>query len=231
MTILVNPFRFAAPVDGYLNLPGGAGNYLDTPDHADFDVLGDITIDVEAALTDWTPAVINSLLNHSLATGNIRAWLLRLNTNGTLNLIWSTNGTATVSVNSTVAVGFTDGTRNWVRATLDVDDGSSQRVIKFFTAAAGPAPSWTQLGTTVTQAGVTSINNTTALPAIGMQDAGASNPGIGKIYRARLYNGFDGAGTLKASPDFTANTGGSTYTDPEGHVWTLRGTATLVAAA
>lgn len=72
-----------------------------------------------------------------------------------LKLYWSTTGTDTVSVLATAAVPFTGTATGWIRATLDVDNGASGNDVKFYTSNDGA--NWTQVGSTVTTSGVTSI--------------------------------------------------------------------------
>jgi hypothetical protein len=78
--------------------------------------------------------------------------------------------------------------------TLDVDNGASGRDFKFFTSTDGI--NWTQLGTTVTQAGASSINASTSQIEIGSVRNGTVLPLAGKFYRAQILNGIDGTKVL-----------------------------------
>src|SRR3990167_8959685 len=157
----------------YLSLPGSAGNNASTPDTAGNSIVGDMDIRMKLAADDWTPATQAMLFTkwQAGAAAN-RQFALSLNTDGTLILYWSADGSAGLNAASTAAVGAANGSIKWVRATIDVDNGAVGRDIKFYTSDDGTT--WTQLGTTVTQAGVTSIFNSTQLLRIGTEETDTS---------------------------------------------------------
>lgn len=176
----------------YLYLPGVASNTATTPDAAPLDITGDIDIRVKVALDDWTPAAIADLVAKA---GTNDSYRFRILTTGILRLEWVTTGPTTITKDSTVATGIADGATKWVRATLDVDNGASGNDVKFFTSDDGT--NWTQLGSTVTTAGVTSINNTTSVLTIG--GAGSAAPARGKFFRAQVLDGIDGTVAFDAN--------------------------------
>jgi hypothetical protein len=169
--------------DPHVYLPGVAGNLMSVPDEAALDITGDIDIRVQVALNDWTPAAISRLAGKYGVSGQ-RSYLFDINTSGVLRLTWSSDGTTNNTFPS-VATGITDGAVKWVRATLDVDNGASGNDIKFFLSDDGVT--WTQLGSTVTTAGVASLFNSTALVSVGSDGAGGA-PATGKFYRAVIYS-------------------------------------------
>ena len=179
----------------YLYLPGVASNYASTPDSAALDVTGDIDLRVKVAMDDWTPSAVNYLVG-KYNTSNI-SYSLRLDAAGTLALVYSTNGTATTVRTSTVATGITDGATKWIRVTMDVDNGASGNDVKFWTSDDGLT--WTQLGSTVTNAGVTSIYAGTAILEIGSIFAGTAGPARGKFFRAQVLNGIGGTVAFDAN--------------------------------
>jgi hypothetical protein len=202
------PLALAHTDTNYLYLPGVSGNYASVPDSAALDITGDIDIRVRVALDDWTPSAINVLAGKWNVTGNQRSYLFSVETNGTLALRWSADGSAQLSMSSTVATGVADVAIKWARVTLDVDNGSGSRVGEFFLSDDGST--WTQLGTTVTTAGTTSIYSGTASVEIGSASAGGANNAAGKFYRAQILNGIGGTTVLDA--DFTTGitSGGQT---------------------
>ena len=113
-----------------------------------------------SAPDDWTPGTILDVGGKYLTTGNQRGYHLLILTDGKLRLEWSTNGTDVLSRDSTVAVGLVNGKRKFIRGTLDVDNGAAGHDVKFYTSDDGV--NWTQLGTTVTTGGTTSIFSNTA---------------------------------------------------------------------
>jgi hypothetical protein len=182
----------------YLYLPGVASNYASTPDAAAVDIIGDIDIRVKAAFDDWTPSATQILLG-KYASGTQYSYAFSVASNGRLQLGWSPLGTTAsgITVSSTVSPTVVDGETIWVRATLDVDNGASGNDVKFFTSPDGTT--WTQLGSTVTTAGTTSIFNSTAVLEVGSILVGTSNPARGKFFRAQVLNGIDGTVAFDAN--------------------------------
>jgi hypothetical protein len=201
----------------WLYLPGVAGNYASTPDTAAVSITGDIDIRVQVAATDWTPAATMRFVSKYSASGTNRSYTFGLNAAGTLVAIWSSDGTSTITVNSSVATGFADGSTNWVRVTLAAATGTTT----FYTSSDGAT--WTQLGTT-TVSGATSLFDNAQQVDIGARDSGTADNFNGRIYRAQIYNGING--TLVADFNPTRTTKGSTsFSASTGETWTINGTA------
>jgi hypothetical protein len=171
---------------GFLELPGASGDYASTPDSAALSVTGDIDIQCLAAMDDWTPAALECLVGKW--SSGLLSYVLRVDTDGTLKVSASANGSTTVNASSTAATGVTDGAKQWVRVTIDVDNGASGWDAKFYMGGTGATPAWVQLGTTVTTGTATSIFDSTALLELGGVFIGTSNLLSGKIYRARIYS-------------------------------------------
>lgn len=206
-------------------LPGASGSYASTPDNAALDILGDIDLRADVTAVDWTPATATTLVDKRGAAGQ-RSYRLEINTNGTISMMWSNDGTTIITDSSTVAPTVVDGARLAVRATLDVDNGAAGHTTTFYTAptAAGP---WTQLGAQVITAGVTSIFNSTAPAEVGAFNGGTSDVFSGIVYSAQILNGI--AGTEVANPNFSAQAAGTTsFVDAAGRTWTLNGSAAIV---
>jgi hypothetical protein len=182
----------------YLYLPGVASNNCTTPDAAALDITGDIDLRVKVAMDDWTPAAIQYLLS-KYQTSSQRSYGLTIGTNGRPSIVWSTDGTATglLGAEATVAPTVADGATLWIRATLDVNNGASGNDVKFYTSTDGTT--WTQLGATVTQAGTTSIFNSTSVLEVGSVVGGTSNAARGKFFRAQVLNGIDGTVAFDAN--------------------------------
>jgi len=202
-----DPLWLANENQPYVYLPGLANNNMTTPDAATLDVTGDLDVRVWLAADDWTPAATSGLFG-KWDTASNNSWLLWVNAAGTLSLFWTANGSTNNSATSTVATGVSDGQPKWVRATLDVDNGASGRDIKFFTSDDGAT--WTQLGTTVTQAGVTSVFSGTSTLKIG--DVAGTRM-AGKFYRAQLRNGIDGTVVFDANMSVLTSGSAATFTE------------------
>lgn len=171
-----------------LVLSGLAGNFASTPDSAALSITGDIDIKVKVTLNDWTPATGTAIAQKFTTSANQRSWVLLVLTDGSLRLVHSSDGIATINTDSTAVTGFADGATKWVRATLDVNDGAGNRVAKFYTSDDGST--WTQLGTTVTTAGTTSIFDSTAQLSFP-RDNGDTLPGTYR--RLIIQSAFDTA--------------------------------------
>jgi hypothetical protein len=219
-----------------LRLPGTSGAYASTPDTAALSITGDIDIRVKVALDDWTPAASfpTFVAKWNAATAQ-RSYDLEVTGAGvgTLRYVWSPDGVAASVVLSTAAVPFADGTIGYVRVTHDVNNGSGGNDVRFYTSTDGET--WTQLGATVTTAGVTSIYDGTEPVTVGARQAGAGGPLTGNVYAVEIRNGIDGIVVASPSFDQTAPNGSvygsTTLTDPQGNVWTRQGAASFATTA
>jgi hypothetical protein len=211
-----------------LRTTGATNSRASTPDSVPLSITGDLDVRAKVALDDWTPSGVVGIVGHWGTVGE-RSWVLRVTVNGALNLLTSVDGTAlTLNVNSTANTGFVDGSTNWIRATIDVDNGAGGNDIRFYTSTDGA--SWTQLGATVTTAGVASLFNSGTTVKVGdMGDSGNVPVPTGNVYRAEVYDGI--AGTLRASPSFESQSAGTTsFSDAQGNTWTVGAAASIVAA-
>ena len=188
------------------------GQYASAPDSAALSITGDIDIKAKVTLPDWTPAGAPLFVGKQQDAGNQQSFYFFMYNDGRLGFRTSATGAAPILENdSTVATGFADGATKWVRVTLDVDNGSSQRVAKFYTSDNGT--SWTQLGTTVTTAGVASIFNASSPLEIGSRNAGVNNLMNGTIHEVIIQSAYDTADnttSLVFDADFDAQAIGTT---------------------
>jgi hypothetical protein len=180
---------------GYLYLPGVSSNYASAPDSSALDITGDIDLRCKVALDAWVPAAFTVLIAKLGASGN-RSYRLAVNMDGTINAYCTSDGNTTIEANSTVVPTIANGAIKWIRAVIDVNNGASGRDFIFYTSDDGIT--WTQLGTTVTQAGTISIFNSTTALEIGSQVSGSA-PAKGKFYRAQVLNGIGGTVVFDAN--------------------------------
>ncbi|MEO5627487.1 MAG: hypothetical protein ABIQ89_01205 [Candidatus Saccharimonadales bacterium] len=131
------------------------------------------------------------------------------NTTNTINYRWSPTGASAglISKSSTGTFPMPTGTPVWVRVTHDVDNGASGNDVRFYrgvyNGTANPPTTWTQVGSTVTTAGTTSIfNPTTQGASVGSYWSG----GFGgltagaRIYRGIVKDGIDGPIVVDINP-------------------------------
>lgn len=210
----------------YLLLDGTSGCYASTPDAAANSITGDIDIRCQVAMDDWTPAAQTTFVSKMTSTGNQVSYVFGIAATGVLLIYTSPDGTngAAVSSVSTVATGITDGAKKWVRATLDINDGGGNRVARFYISDDGLT--WTQLGSTVTTAGATTIFDGTSVLSIGANELGTTQRVAGKVYAAKIYNGIAGTLAVDFRLDKVAK-GATSVSTPTGEVWTINGTAKI----
>lgn len=147
----------------YLSLPGTAGNYASTPDSAAISITGDIDLrSYHRALT--APTVDAALIAKWDTPNNQRSFTMMIRPDGKLRLLTSPDGFTAYIHESTVAASF--GAEMSYRATMDVNDGAGNRVVRFYTSTDDGA-NWSQLGATVTRVGATTIFDSAAELTIG----------------------------------------------------------------
>lgn len=203
--------------DPHLSLPGSSGNHASAPDIAAVDIAGDIDLRIKIALNDWTPAAASAVLSKANVSTSTN-YRLDVDPAGTLTFRWSAGGVA-ASKTSTAALGLADGSTKWLRVTHDVNNGAAGNDVKFWTSDDGA--SWTQLGATVTTAGVVSRDtNAFALSVGSGKFDGTASPAAGKVFYAEVLSGI--AGTVVARMDATeAADGAGSWTSSTGEVWTV----------
>lgn len=231
--INLDDYEFASGVENFYRINGTSLSVVETtntsastPDNAALDITGDIDVRVKVALDDWSNGLVQQLIAKWDGAGNQRSYRFQVAATGALQFSWSTAGTIGIDKTSTASPSFADGEMKWVRATLDVDNGASGNDVNFYTSDNGT--SWTQLGATVTTAGVTSIFAGTALLHVGsLSTGGGSTRGVGSYHKAIVMNGI--AGTEVANPNFRQNAAVASFADDAGRTWTMNGDAAIVA--
>lgn len=232
--------------DAYLRLPYDdqrVANKAETADKAVLDIVGDIELRFDIRPHTWRPVNVTAgtggtmiIASKYLITGNQRSWALYLDYNGFLNFVWSSAGTSATRtfVASTAAIPATSG-RLSIKVTLDVDNGAAGNTVAFYTATS-IGGTYTQLGTSIVTAGVTSIFSSSAKLIVG---GGDDVPDIfgdgscfgGRFYEMQVYQGI--AGTLCANPKFYAQSVGTTsFSDGLGtpNTWTVSGAGARITS-
>jgi len=219
------PIRTSLPAaSSWLSLTA-LGRYASCPDSVPLSITGDLDFRVDLWANTWFQDM--DLGGKFATTGNQRSWALQLNANGTVRLSTSPDGTTVIDHDSTVPLPIPVSGRKAIRATLQVNNGSGGHTVTFYTSDT-IGGTWTQLGAAVVTAGTTSLFDSTATLLAGDLDGGKASFGVVRYYGLRVYQGI--AGTLRASPDFTAQAdGAASFTDAQGNVWTPGGGGALVA--
>ena len=216
----------------YLRCTGGAGSRAYVADTAALDLTSQLELVVRVAADDWSPASVSQgLAGKWNATGNQRSYMLRINTDGTLLLWLSSDGTTTNQYLSSVApfwqYGLPQGYLGWVKVTWRSSDG----LIQFFTGledGTGDEPTnWAQLGSDRTGI-TTNLYNSTAPFEMGNRNDGAGTDGlVGDLYRVILRSTIGGSAVVDA--DFTVQRAGVTsFTESTGKTVTITSPAAIV---
>lgn len=196
-----------------MRLEGGFTDTASTPDDPSFNG-GDMSIRVRCTADDWTPGGLGRILIGQVDVTQVdESFFFGVNPTGNLIFMTTTNGSTLIPHVSTVATGFVDGSENWIRADLDVDNGAGQHTVTFFTSADGVV--WVPLGAVVTVAGVINPWDSSSPLSFGPLLGWAGN-----IKFAEFIVG----GVTVADPDFTSLIPGTMgFEDSVGNEWTLSG--------
>lgn len=221
-----------------LALSMNSANYASVPDAAGLDITGDLDIQVKCAFTSWGGG--QYILNGGNSTDYTllskwtdafqRCYLLSMSGMGVPSLYLSTTGADVIAISATDSINLAQDTVKWVRATIDVNNGASQRVTKFYTSDDGTT--WTQLGSTITTSGAITIFSGTPNVNIGAHNNGTSARWEGFFYRAIIKDGYDGAGNTVLDVNFeTATAGATTFTESSTNAYTVTINSTTTASA
>jgi hypothetical protein len=206
----------------YLRFEPDQFSYASCPDSAAVSITGDMEIQLDITLDNWNQ---NQILACKWgASGNQRTWILELLENGTLRFNVSGNGTGISTAASTVPVPLPPLRRMCLRVTFQASTGN----VSWYTSPPGlSSPTWTQLGATLSFGALTLFDSTATVQVGWGTDTDDGYSGIyGKFHAFQLLSGI--AGTVKASPDFTAQAPGTTsFADAQSNTWTLHGTGAI----
>ncbi|WP_282795188.1 hypothetical protein [Streptomyces sp. CC224B] len=209
----------------FLNLDGTPGTCASTPATAALDLTGDLDLRVEAE-TSWYAPGTHTLIGKWETAGDQRSYLLQV-VDGLLYFTYTTGGDRSTAFFHSRALPALPR-RAALRATLDADNGSGGRDVRFYWAETLAGP-WVRFGTTSTLTGTISLHSGTAPLAVGPTDLTAAvprRPVEGRVYAAEVRSGIDGP--VVASPVFSAQPlGAVAFTDSAGRTWSYSGAAAV----
>jgi hypothetical protein len=202
-TWVVTNQRFGTPTiiqtgtAGDLYLDGSTGaNALRLDSSVSPYISSALDVQVKLRLVDWD--VQQNLVAKSGAAGQ-RGWIFQMTTTGTgrPSFTYSTDGTTQVTAACNTTPPQAAGTDVWLRVTYQGNDGAGNTVVKFYTATDGMT--WTQLGSTVTTVGATTLfNNSSTGISLGGNTATLAGS---RFYEIRVRDGIDGPNKVPALPD------------------------------
>lgn len=181
-----------------------SGDYFSTPSATANQITGDISMLVQVALDDWTPATVQTLVAKDGVTSQ-RSYAFNVQTSGALRLNYSLDGTTITSITSTASTGFTDGTVHFVGVQREAATG----IVRFYTSEDGTT--FTQLGTQQTGTAGNLFNSTTPVQFGNLSSLAFELNG--KIYDSHIYTGLKFSGNtlgseLVVNGDFSQGTTG-----------------------
>lgn len=177
----------------YLYFPGIANNSATATAIGAYDITGDLEVELDIAFTTLTPSSNVYAFGRGNADPN-RAWLFTLTSTGQLNLRWYPTGSiaSLISITSTAtlgSVGIVANQRIVIKVTLDVDNGAGGNDVRFWYST-NNGVTFTQLGSTVTTAGITNMVPVTAGLTFNVSAGGAELDA--RVFRGTLRNGIGG---------------------------------------
>lgn len=205
----------------YVDLPATADGWV-TRTAPGSPPLGDVDVMMRVSADDWS--VANQTF-FSLINGTTGFQFTTIGTN--LRLSWYEGAvlkTATATGDYTT---FLNGETYWLRVWIDVDNDASGRTIRFYYSkdevAQANSVTWVNYGEPVIQAGITSIDSSSALPTIGgLASAPNLNNLVGKVWACRVMK----AGVEWLTTNFMFGWSAQNTTGLTNSAWTLVGTAT-----
>lgn len=193
----------------YLRLSGVSGNYASTPDSESLSITGSIDIRALIALDNWSSTSDQQICSKFSSAGNFSWAFYKLGSAKTLAFAWWPDGTniaGNSASSSDIPVNNFD--ELWVRATLDAPTGDYKYWISTDYNADTLGGAWTQLGSTRTVSGATSIFNGNANVEFGSRSGGTAALANGKCKRVQIFDGIEGI--LVCDSNFTAVSEGAT---------------------
>lgn len=194
-------------------------------------VLTNLQITIHAGRDDdWTPATDETLIAQFDTGSNQRSWRLDIaQDSGYPILIWSPDGTTTITATATDRPPIDTAGEVHLRVLLLTDDGAGGWTVTFQALYEEGGP-WIQLGDVISNSGggTTSLFDSSAPVTIGAYLSSGSPAAnfTGRFYSAEVRNGTDGA--ILVSPDFTGHRDGTTsFEDAEGATWTVHSPASI----
>lgn len=168
---------------GYMQFPGDPGTYF-----AAADFVGSGPLDVRALVAPdrWEPEFWQMIAGQYDSPRNDRAWRFGIDIFGALIANFSPEGRTDLGANSFFPSSFRDGSREWIRVTIDPTAG----VQRYWTSENGA--SWAQLGGDQEFDQASGLHDSGGPVYIGADRRGTDNPFAGKIYYIEIRSGIDG---------------------------------------
>lgn len=216
----INSNALTSVQSGSIVMSGTSDYILTTPDSSSTSPTGDLEWIIDFSLSNW--ATHQTLISKWVSISNNRSFGFEVDSSGKLLLFWSSTGADTLYKLSTVATGWTAGSRHKIRARLDVDNGAGGHTVTFEEYIDS---SWISIGSPVVTAGITSVYNSSAQTVIGGGDDGTSNFCTGTLYEVTLNDSIDGIPRFTCNPS-TQSDNITAWSASTGETWSIAGAST-----
>jgi hypothetical protein len=162
-------------------------------------LLSDLDIRAKIKVTNWATSFVGVCIKGKVENGGSDIFFYFGTVIGPLQFYFVPNGSQIFSINSSLPTGFANNSTNWIRLTVDIDNGV-QSVFKFYTSndydQYEETGTWSQLGTEQTGARITSVVSNQAPFTIG------SSLGDGAdVFYAEVRSGIDGEIIYSCDPN------------------------------
>lgn len=182
-------------------IASGTSSQRSGPQHAGPNVAADLDVRINLRMPSYAPGETQAIAG-KWTLDSSRSWLLLIGPTGVLRYNWfNADGSTAGDKVASVAVSIADNTDAWLRVVHDVDNGASGNDIRFYTSTDGVA--WTQVGTTVTTAGVATIFPSTSRYKLASRGSNALTAGT-RIYEVQVRDGINGPNLVPNLPEHWA---------------------------
>jgi hypothetical protein len=194
---------------------GTSATIVTTPDGVNTSPTSDLEFIFDIELASWTTH--QTIISKWIDIPDQRAFGFEIDASGKLLLFWSSTGADTLYELSTVATGFSNGTRHKIKATLDCNNGASGRTVSFYEYLSG---GWTGIGSPIISAGTTVVFNSSAQTVVGAGDNGIRWFVSGTLYECTLNDTIGGVPEFTVFPASQPN-GTVSWTASTGETWSI----------
>lgn len=212
----------------YLSLPGTAGHYASTPDHASFSA-GDLDVRMKVAWDNWNPSDTFRYFGGQIGSGS-DSWAVQLmggsGNDGKFKLQWIAGGYKELL--TATAPGYTNGDVKWLRFVVDTNNGAGGYTATIYDS--DTYGDWNSLDTK-TAAGTTALQDSTTTLEAGRSNASAATM-AGKFYELVLLNAIGGSvvAHFNANDFSVGDSDTDTAVDVAGRTWTINGANSTIEA-
>jgi hypothetical protein len=150
----------------------------------------ELDIKVKIKCPDHSLGTVQTLASCNNAGFNARSWSLQLSATGTLEFLYSANGTSSTTITMS-GLTLVDNTEYHIRCLFDPDNGTSETAVSFYYSLdpvddVQLVTDWIQIGTTIETSPNISLFSTSLQTMFGVQFSGFT---LTSYYTGKIYSG------------------------------------------